>query len=133
MRLCMQRFMEKSKDFKLTEESEKWKADPKRGEQYLEPRRAEIVAQLETAADAAFYALEEKLAADIDALRKSNGTPNGGLVLLVKPLNKFSEFSVHLLSRNIAHAGRISPPTRLLPGCTREEATVRTHIISIIA
>jgi hypothetical protein len=47
--------------------TEKWTADPKRGAEFLEPRRAEIVAALESAADVAFAALDEKLAGHREA------------------------------------------------------------------
>ena len=62
----------------------KWAADPKRGADQLEPRRAEIVAALENAADVAFFAIEQQLDADIAALRKAAGEKKANIVRSVE-------------------------------------------------
>ncbi len=54
-------------------DQEKWKADPTRGRDLVEPRRAEVVEQLKSAADAAFYHIEQQLEADIAAAKKEAG------------------------------------------------------------
>jgi hypothetical protein len=57
----------------MTMIDEKWKADPKRGEEFLTERRAEIVSALQRAADIAYAAIEEKLLFDIEQLKKKAG------------------------------------------------------------
>lgn len=52
-------------------QAKKWKADPKRGHAFVEPRRQQIVDMLMEAADVAYFALDEKLKADIEALQKT--------------------------------------------------------------
>jgi len=51
----------------------KWRADPKKGEQFVKPRQEEVVALLKQAADIAFFYIEEKLEADIEVLKKKAG------------------------------------------------------------
>lgn len=46
-----------------------WKYDPKRGADLVEPRRAEIVAKAQEAADVLFYLMEEKEQQEIIELR----------------------------------------------------------------
>jgi hypothetical protein len=64
--------------------ADKWKADPVRGAFFLEERRAEIVGALENAADVGFAAIEEKLAHDIEQLRKAAGEKKSAILKTVE-------------------------------------------------
>lgn len=61
-----------------------WKADPERGREMVEPRRAETVEALKVAADAAFYHIDMKLERDISDLRKRAGESKAKIVAAVK-------------------------------------------------
>jgi len=52
---------------------DKWKADPKRGEALVEPRREEVVAMLQDAADVAFFHIEQELTVAIENAHKKAG------------------------------------------------------------
>ena len=47
-----------------------WKADPKRGQEQVEPRRQEIVELLKGAADVAFFHIEQETQKEIEAIHK---------------------------------------------------------------
>ena len=64
--------------------ADKWKADPLRGAAFLEMRRAEIIEALEDAADVGFAAIEEKLAHDIEQLRKAAGEKKSAILKTVE-------------------------------------------------
>lgn len=64
--------------------AEKWKADPRRGAAFLEMRRAEIIEALEDAADVGFAAIEEKLAHDIEQLRKAAAEKKSAILKTVE-------------------------------------------------
>jgi hypothetical protein len=67
----------------MTEEA-KWKADPRRGSEYLEPRRSEIVNHLKKAADVAYYAIDEETAAGIERLKKAAGDKKASIAKTIE-------------------------------------------------
>ena len=53
--------------------TDKWKADPTRGESLVEPRRAEVVAKLKDAADVAYFHIDEETTRQIEDIKKKAG------------------------------------------------------------
>lgn len=64
----------------MIEEQTKWKADPRRGAEFVEPRRAEVVALMQQAADIAFYAIEDELKREIEAANRKAGEKRANIM-----------------------------------------------------
>lgn len=61
-----------------------WKPDPTRGEEHVEPRKQEVLKDLKSAADVAYYYIESQLERDIEDLKKKAGEQKSKIISAVK-------------------------------------------------
>ena len=64
--------------------SEPWKPNPEKGGEHVEARKQEVLKDLRSAADVAYYHIEQQLERDIEELKKKAGEQKHKIVITVK-------------------------------------------------
>lgn len=71
-----------------------WKPDPTKGGEHIEPRKQEVLKDLRSAADVAYYHIEEQLEKDIEDLKKKAGEQKSKIVSSIKKIEALPALTV---------------------------------------